>query len=422
LSKNICEEMCAIEFLMLYFIFGYPVLLQLSKLFGFYIQNFVPISLLIAGSLVFLTCLRRKLISLNMENISLFIMIIASVFFPFYLAMFRGSIQLYSLELDIIYIVWPFFIGITCSKSLKNRAISLSVVITYSLFILSTLLASLIKAGTSPVAYKLGTNIIYRIGAEANAQAFAFSVSFLFLLILTATSSFVLKTFMTIIGELVVFMFASRGAFAAHSFAIGLYLLLAFILRKKETHTIEKSNVRRTFLKFKVGVFMLIFIIAIPLLFLSWSIFESLVSPAFNMAVARWGTAFQRKNIEGTLLDYGRIRYTKIAKSEIAKFPFFGNFGYVRQEGYSHNTFYDALAQLGIVFGSVLLFIIMLPTIFFVRRYRSIFPENALLFFYLVYFSCLMRGFYSNTLLGEAEFWFVLGILFSYKNSKKADP
>jgi O-antigen ligase len=142
---------------------------------------------------------------------------------------------------------------------------------------------------------------------------------------------------------------------------------------------------------------------------------EELFRPMVQMARVRWEQAIDRYRGSGPFLGTGREEFLRLAKEKIRLNPITGDFGYPGAQGiYSHNTFYDALAQMGLIWGSILLFVAVMPVYIFVFNMKKICNNKILLFLFLTYFASMMRGFISNTLLGVPHFWYIVGGITSY--------
>jgi len=391
-----------------YFIFGYGVLLQLATMTGLYFTGFVPASLVCSGILVLHFSWSANGPRLKLLDILLVTAVASCILLPFaYTAVLSGP-RVFSLVQKLTHVLWPMIIGLGGAHLVRQDTSALQKVAwIYGCLIIVSLCFSLaipfFSSGTETTAY--------RIGAEANSQSYAVAVCSFFLLLQCLLTSKVNKLIALSVGATIGFILASRGALASYLISSGVYLCVWFppgMYRK-----------RARIPKMKLKLIICLIVVLVPLMAAICTAGQAstttrLLSPPFAMAQYRWNRLASTLHQTGSLLGLDRIQYLKKAREVVECSPLFGDFGYTGQDGtYAHNTWYDALAQLGIPCGSMLLAVCAAPMWLFIRLgpFRSTVPSWSFLF--LVYLSDILRGFATNTLMGEARFWFVTGVILS---------
>lgn len=394
-----------------YFILGQGLLLQLSVVGGFYFYGFVPVTLFVLGVVGICTSLRNKCLRVGQKEILLTIAILLCILCPFAVSCFRGQLRLYSLLLCLIYIVWPFVTGGATIRLMVSESSHIWNVVGLYAFIAVLSLALTVASGT--LAPSLGPVSVYRMGVESNSQAYAFAISSLFLLIQCIVTSKVLRGLVVVLGAFVVFASASRGVFAAYMFSSLLHV--AFRLAQEATQGLRYRVPRVRLARIVVLATVIVALAVTSATGRVQDQLEMLFRPMVQMAHARWEEAIVRYRGSGPFLGTGREETLMLAKEKIRLNPITGDFGYPGAQGvYSHNTFYDAMAQMGLICGSILLFVALMPVFIFASNFREVYNNKILLFLFLTYFASMMRGFISNTLLGVPHFWYIVGGITSY--------
>jgi hypothetical protein len=394
-----------------YFIIGHGLFLQLSVVSGFYFYGFVPVTLFVFGVAGICTSLRNNCVRVRQKEILLTLVILLCILCPFAVSCFKGELRLYSLSLYLVYIAWPFMIGgATIRLMVKESARVWNVVGLYAFIAVLSLTLTIAKGALSP---SLWTVSVYRMGVESNSQGYAFAISSLFFLIQCIVTSRVLRALVIVLGAFVVFASASRGVFAAYMFSSLLHI--AFTLIQEGTRRFRYRMPRVTLRQIAV---LTTVIVALAVTVGTGGVprrLEELFRPMVQMSHVRWVQAINRYRESGPFLGTGREEFLRLAKEKIQLNPITGDFGYAGAQGiYSHNTFYDALAQMGVIWGSILLFVAVMPVYIFAFNMKKICNNKILLFLFLTHFASMMRGFISNTLLGVPHFWHIVGGITSY--------